>query len=182
MRRFGVAAVAVALLFIGSPVAAEPTIHQSKRALLEQRYEHHYWQVVRKHGRDAPGRNIVRRGFRTHGRVRRASSREVARSIRTFKRWLAPPRAPVRASDRSPHGQTAAYAGGRWAIPAAIVMCESGGNYGAVNSSSGARGAYQLMPSTYYGHGGDGSWSPSDQDRVAARVWNGGAGRSQWAC
>jgi hypothetical protein len=84
--------------------------------------------------------------------------------------------------DRVPHGQTPAYSGGRWAIPASIVMCESGGNYNAVNGSSGARGAYQLMPSTYAAYGGDGSWSPADQDRVAAKVWAGGAGRGQWSC
>lgn len=72
--------------------------------------------------------------------------------------------------------------GGNWAIPESIVQCESGGNYSAVNPSSGARGAYQLMPQTYYSNGGDGSWSPDDQDRVAARVWAGGAGRGNWVC
>jgi hypothetical protein len=174
---------------VGAPLAsAEPlaqlgrgqqTKHHTK---LETKYLKLYWAVVRHHGRRTPGRNIVTRGIRTHGRDREPSRAELGRSIRTFMRWLAPPVARAARTDRVPHGQTAAYAGGRWAIPASIVMCESGGNYNAVNGSSGARGAYQLMPSTYYGHGGDGSWSPADQDRVAARVWNGGAGRSQWAC
>jgi hypothetical protein len=140
-----------------------------------------YWSVVRHHGRRSPGRNIVTRGIRTHGRVRPPSKRELARSIRTFQRWLAPPIGPVRSSDYPPHGQTAAYQGGKWAIPTYIVMCESGGDYGAVNSSSGARGAYQLMPSTYYANGGDGSWSPADQDRVAARVYA-SQGAAPWVC
>src|SRR5262249_7904139 len=38
---------------------------------------------------------------------------------------------------------------GNYVIPAAIVQCESGGNYGAVNPSSGAGGAYQILPSTW---------------------------------
>ena len=41
-----------------------------------------------------------------------------------------------------------------FAIPKAIVMCESGGNYGALNPSSGAGGAYQFLPETYKGLGG----------------------------
>lgn len=180
-----VAAVALAL-----PVAADARcqthrcwkrVHEHTR--LERKYLHLYWKVVRAHGRQAPGRNIVTRGYRTaRGHVRVASNGEIGRSSRTFKRWLAPPPPPIRPSDRTPHGQAPAYAGGRWAIPASIVMCESHGNYNAVNGSSGARGAYQLLPSTYYANGGDGSWSPADQDRVAARVWAGGAGRGQWAC
>ena len=35
-------------------------------------------------------------------------------------------------------------------------MCESGGNYGAVNPSSGAGGAYQILPSTWELYGGQG--------------------------
>ena len=38
---------------------------------------------------------------------------------------------------------------GPWAIPEAIVMCESGGNFQALNPSSGAGGAYQILPSTW---------------------------------
>lgn len=184
MFRHTVPALAAAALALAPQAQAEPVVvkAQQARSGLERHYLKLYWGVVRTHGRQAPGRNIVTRGFRTHGRVRPASRAEVARSARTFKRWLAPPVPPVRASDRPPHGQSAAYAGGRWAIPESIVMCESGGDYNVVNGSSGARGAYQLLPSTYYGNGGDGSWSPADQDRVAARVWDGGAGRSQWAC
>ena len=45
---------------------------------------------------------------------------------------------------------------GDWAIPSAIVMCESGGNFGAVNPSSGAGGAYQILPSTWRLYGGQG--------------------------
>ena len=45
---------------------------------------------------------------------------------------------------------------GDWAIPESIVMCESGGNCEAVNPSSGAGGAYQILPSTWDLYGGEG--------------------------
>src|SRR4051794_39328948 len=49
-----------------------------------------------------------------------------------------------------------AYLGGPYAIPTYIVMCESGGNYHALNPSSGAGGAYQILPSTWAAYGGGG--------------------------
>ena len=144
------------------------------------------WHAVRhQHGVRAPGRNIRRYGIRTEtGHVRVASASEVSRSIRTFRRWLAPPSPAARRGDRI--SANPAYAGGRWAIPASIVMCESGGNYHAVNAGgSGAGGAYQIMPSTWAAHGGHGlpqNAPPAEQDRIAASIWAGGAGRGQWAC
>jgi septal ring factor EnvC (AmiA/AmiB activator) len=71
-------------------------------------------------------------------------------------------------------------------IPKQIVMCESGGNYNALNPNSGAGGAYQMLPSTYKGLGGQYAGPnvapKSEQDRLAAKLWNGGAGRGNWAC
>ena len=71
-------------------------------------------------------------------------------------------------------------------IPKEIVMCESGGNYGAVNPNSGAGGAYQLMPETYQGLGGK-YGSPEkapkwEQDKLAQKLWDGGRGRGNWEC
>ena len=57
---------------------------------------------------------------------------------------------------------------GDWAIPESIVMCESGGNFEAVNPSSGAGGAYQILPSTWELYGGEGDpedASPAEQSR-----------------
>jgi septal ring factor EnvC (AmiA/AmiB activator) len=75
---------------------------------------------------------------------------------------------------------------GDFAIPKEIVMCESGGNYGALNPSSGAGGAYQMLPETYKGLGGKHAaphLAPkSEQDRLAAKLWDGGRGRGNWAC
>lgn len=71
--------------------------------------------------------------------------------------------------------------GSRFAIPVYIVACESGGDWNAVNPSSGAFGAYQELPSTYsaYCHSCDGSHM--DQHRVARDVWN-SVGPGAWAC
>lgn len=68
---------------------------------------------------------------------------------------------------------------GNWAIPAAIVMCESKGSFTAQNPS-GAYGAYQLMP-TWWSHLGR-KPTPAEQHAIAAKLWNGGAGRSNWVC
>lgn len=74
------------------------------------------------------------------------------------------------------------YAGPRkrWAIPAAIVACESGYSWSAYNPS-GAVGPYQLL--------GKGAAFPvvSQADKrehhlIAGHLWAGGAGRSHWVC
>jgi hypothetical protein len=91
-----------------------------------------------------------------------------ARTHRTsIRRRLAP-------ADRS-HG---------YSIPASIVMCESGGNYSAVNPSSGAGGAYQIMPSTWTAYGGSGlpqDAPPAEQDAIAAKIYA-TAGPGAWSC
>jgi peptidoglycan hydrolase CwlO-like protein len=77
-----------------------------------------------------------------------------------------------------------AYLGGPFAIPTYIVMCESGGNYHALNSSSGAGGAYQILPSTWRAYGGQGApqdGSKEEQDRIAAEIWA-DSGPSAWSC
>lgn len=73
---------------------------------------------------------------------------------------------------------------GQWAIPEAIVMCESGGNFSALNPSSGAGGAYQILPSTWKLYGGDGlphEASPAEQHRIAGMIWA-DSGSSAWVC
>jgi len=80
--------------------------------------------------------------------------------------------------------EVATWANGDWAIPEAIVMCESGGNYSALNPSSGAGGAYQILPSTWHAYGGQGlphQASPAEQDAIAAQIWA-DSGPSAWVC
>jgi peptidoglycan hydrolase CwlO-like protein len=88
------------------------------------------------------------------------------------------------AEQQSSSSGAAAYLGGPYSIPTYIVMCESGGNYHALNSSSGAGGAYQILPSTWAAYGGQGA--PQDapkaeQDRIAAEIWA-DSGPSAWSC
>lgn len=76
------------------------------------------------------------------------------------------------------------WLGGPFSIPSYIVMCESGGNYGAVNPSSGAGGAYQILPSTWQLYGGSGApqdASKAEQDRIAAEIWA-DSGTGAWVC
>lgn len=76
------------------------------------------------------------------------------------------------------------WLGGPYSIPTYIVMCESGGNYSALNPSSGAGGAYQILPSTWELYGGKGApheASKAEQDRIAAEIWA-DSGSSAWVC
>jgi septal ring factor EnvC (AmiA/AmiB activator) len=76
------------------------------------------------------------------------------------------------------------WLGGPYSIPTYIVMCESGGDYGAVNPSSGAGGAYQVLPSTWELYGGNGepqNAPKAEQDRIAAEIWA-DSGPSAWVC
>jgi len=72
-----------------------------------------------------------------------------------------------------------------WAIPWSIVNCESGGRNWSPNGA-GASGYYQIIPSTWKGFGGRGPAAhlapKSEQDRVAAQIYRGGAGASNWVC
>ncbi len=74
---------------------------------------------------------------------------------------------------------------GGWAIPYPIVLCESGGQNLPPNSA-GASGYYQIMAATWRLFGGSGPAaylaSKAEQDAVASRIWNGGAGASNWVC
>ncbi|MQA75990.1 MAG: hypothetical protein GEU88_16930 [Solirubrobacterales bacterium] len=73
---------------------------------------------------------------------------------------------------------------GDWAIPESIVQCESGGNFDAVNPSSGAGGAYQILPSTWDLYGGEGApqdASPQEQSDVASQIWA-DSGAAAWEC
>ncbi|HET7589303.1 MAG TPA: transglycosylase family protein [Solirubrobacterales bacterium] len=76
------------------------------------------------------------------------------------------------------------WLGGPYSIPTYIVMCESGGNYSALNPSSGAGGAYQILPSTWELYGGQGepqNAPKAEQDRIAGEIWA-DSGPSAWVC
>ncbi len=85
------------------------------------------------------------------------------------------------ASAAAPAGSASS---GGYTIPSSIVQCESGGNYSAVNPSSGAGGAYQILPSTWQAYGGQGlpqDASPAEQGRIASAIYA-SQGASAWSC
>jgi septal ring factor EnvC (AmiA/AmiB activator) len=87
-------------------------------------------------------------------------------------------------SEAEAEEEVAAELGGPYAIPTYIVMCESGGNYSALNPSSGAGGAYQIIPSTWEAYGGEGlphEASKAEQDRIAALIYA-DSGTAPWVC
>jgi len=108
--------------------------------------------------------------------LRRSSATVRRRAGRTLQRILAE-QERQRVSNIGP--------GGPWAIPWAIVECESGGQNLPPNSA-GASGYYQFMAATWRGLGGSTPHaylaSKAEQDRLAARLWDGGRGARNWDC
>jgi septal ring factor EnvC (AmiA/AmiB activator) len=99
-------------------------------------------------------------------------------------RWVGEIEAAEAANRAAAEETVGRWLGGPYAIPAYIVMCESGGNYSALNPSSGAGGAYQILPSTWALYGGQGApqdASKAEQDRIAAEIWA-DSGASAWVC
>ena len=88
-------------------------------------------------------------------------------------------------AERARAAVSSAGPGGPWAIPWAIVQCESGGQDLPPNSA-GASGYYQMLPATWRGLGGSTPQafqaSKAEQDRLAARLWAGGSGAHNWVC
>jgi septal ring factor EnvC (AmiA/AmiB activator) len=98
--------------------------------------------------------------------------------------WVSEIQTAEAASREAAEETVGRWLGGPYSIPTYIVMCESGGNYSAVNPGSGAGGAYQILPSTWELYGGSGA--PQDapkaeQDRIAAEIWA-DSGGSAWVC
>ncbi len=75
--------------------------------------------------------------------------------------------------------------GGPWAIPWAVVQCESGGQNLPPNWAT-ASGYYQIIIPTWKGFGGPTAQayqaSKAVQDAIASKIWDGGAGANNWDC
>lgn len=98
--------------------------------------------------------------------------------------WVSDIEAAEAASQAEAETTVERWLGGPYSIPTYIVMCESGGNYSAINASSGAGGAYQILPSTWELYGGQGApheASKQEQDRIAAEIWA-DSGGGAWVC
>jgi peptidoglycan hydrolase CwlO-like protein len=98
--------------------------------------------------------------------------------------WVSEIEAAEAASREAAEETVGRWLGGPYSIPTYIVMCESGGNYSALNPSSGAGGAYQILPSTwdlYNGEGAPHEAPKAEQDRIAAEIWA-DSGGGAWVC
>jgi septal ring factor EnvC (AmiA/AmiB activator) len=115
------------------------------------------------------------------------ASREdsMARLKSDISEWVAQVQeARLAESEAEAEEEVGRWLGGPYSIPTYIVMCESGGNYSALNPSSGAGGAYQILPSTWELYGGKGepqNAPKAEQDRIAAEIWA-DSGGSAWVC
>jgi len=164
--RMALAATMVALL---APVAYPNTD-------TAERYSALWHSAHHRCGRCA-GRNIRRYGIRhTNGRLERASYEQMVRSSHQLRRLTAPPPRPRGLLRRlavpppqAPAGVSSSTVRAR--LPDCTWRPESGGDYGAYNGSSGARGRYQVIPSTHAAICPDLGWSPSEQEICAARIW-----------
>jgi hypothetical protein len=139
-------------------------------------------EVVAEFGKRAPGRNIVRWGvLKRDGKTRPANHAELITYRDILARMLIPP-TPAPEATTAQNTASTSGASGSGSLPACTWQPESGGNWSAVNSSSGAGGYYQITPSTWAAYGGSGSpqsASPAEQTAIAQKIWA-SQGRSAW--
>jgi hypothetical protein len=134
-----------------------------------------YREGLRRAKRTYARSHVSRKAARRVGHLRRCQHSDhtrvkLKRKVRKYREAYKKRKAAREAATRNP-------------IPGYIVACESGGDYGAVNPTSGARGKYQIMP-FHYQRGGVCSgldWSPRGQDECAARIWE-TSGPGAWDC
>jgi hypothetical protein len=163
MKRFIVpagAAVMAAATAVPALAAAQAPTPTHARA-----YEHAYHAVAHQLGARVPGRNIVEDG--TAGGA--ASDSQTVSSLAVLERMLGPaPSVSSSASSSEISGSVAGAAG----VPA--CASESGDNYSTgpdnTNSSSGATGRYQILPSTAAGYGCSLA-TPAGQDACAQVIY-----------
>jgi hypothetical protein len=175
-------AVAATTLSLPALAGSTPQIGQKDNGFskLDERYLVTYedcWKAFKAQC----GRNLIDDGL-ANGNL--PSEARIQRSLDTMSGWLNPPEpAPVAQSQSvslAPTPVAPAY-GSSGTPPESIKQCESGGDYGAVNPSSGAYGAWQILPSTSAAYGCDMS-TPAGQDACASEIWDGGSGAGQWVC
>jgi hypothetical protein len=166
----------IAPLVAATAIAALPATARADRSdcprKLERSYSKHYRQVAHRHGKRAPGRNLRRWGVLFKGTVFDATCGEIRRSNGQLVRLLTAP--PVMYSKPVPPPQPPAGVASdsnMAALPSCTWAPESGGSYGAYNSSSGAYGKYQVIPSTWAAHCSDLGRDPGGQEQCAARIW-----------
>lgn len=142
-----------------------PLKHERKK------YLNLYFAVRHKEGKRAPGRQILRQGTRHHHKVKAATAKEVARSIRQL-RALLHPHLVAQLPQQAPAG---VYTVGADGTLSAIAACESGGDPRAISPGGTYRGKYQFDYDTWAGVGGHGdpaAASEAEQDMRAATLYS----------
>jgi hypothetical protein len=198
MKRWTLAASVTLAVSMPAAAAAKTVTPQHARE-----YSRMYQQVARRFGHRAPGRNIVRWGF---GPGQGVTDGQVVTSIAELERMLAPPPPPPSLpplpspaaatataaaqpssdpapADPTPSDTASGAAPSSSSLPACTWQPESGGDPSAVNSSSGAGGYYQIMPSTWQAYGGSGAPQDapmSEQTAIAQRIYQ-SQGPGAWA-
>lgn len=167
-------ATTLAAAAAGAAIAPQVADSKPPTAQHARQYQRAYRAVARRFGHRAPGRQIVRWGLKG----RKATDRDVTRSLAVLHRMLAPRpsysvAAGVRAVSSAVSTGVAAISAGAAGVPA--CASESGHNYstgpGNTNASSGATGRYQIIGSTHNALCGDLGWTPAEQDQCAARIF-----------
>lgn len=176
----------LAIIAIPATSTATPQIGQKHNGFskTDERYLATYVDCWHKFASEC-GRNIVDDGL-SNGQT--PTDAKIEASTATMQRWLHPPKpAPVPASSVSetvaaptPTTTSVATSSASGLPPESIKSCESGGDYSAVNPSSGAYGAWQILGSTAAAYGCDLS-TPAGQDQCAAEIYA-DVGSSAWSC
>jgi hypothetical protein len=171
-----------------SSEAATTSLRPHCQSSLLKSANHHRAIVIRKHGKRAPGRDIVRNGrIAANQRTVRATCAQVRKYRDQLVQLHTPAPSPllVRTATepaRAPAGvQTASVRAPAGGTLAAIRQCESGGNY-STDTGNGFYGAYQFTQSTWQSVGGSGNpaaASPAEQDQRAAML-HAREGSSPW--
>jgi hypothetical protein len=169
---------------IGDTTSAKVTAEQAARRL--GGLEAHYRAITTAVAAQADaiaGMNRLLQAKRAALQRAQAVRRAALRTTRARGRQLQRALAKLQAQQAS--GPAALGPSGGWAIPYAIVLCESGGQNLSPNSA-GASGYYQIIPGTWKSMGGSTPAaylaSKAEQDHIAASLWAGGRGASNWAC
>jgi len=151
--------------------------------VLERRREQIADELGRQQAAIAEIRNALRTREQALASARAARAAALSKSKRRRRQAERELRRLERAQARGVHDTRGP--GGPWAIPWPIVQCESGGQNLPPNSA-GASGYYQFIPQTWKAVGGSTPHayqaSKAEQDRLAAKLWNNGAGARNWDC
>ena len=187
--RTTIIAPVVALAITALPATAQAELRPDCGKKLVRSAVKHRNVVVKRHGHDAAGRDIVKWGI-----IRRNqhASRAGCKEVRKYRNQLIvlhtePKYHPliVRTATtpyRPPAGaQTPSVAAPAGGVLETIAACESGGNP-ATNTGNGFYGKYQFTQSTWNSVGGSGNpaaASEAEQDQRAAMLYA-REGRSPW--